>query len=62
LKGKDKHTLDWVERINSSGDAYLTPSVLDGRWMVRVSIGALLTEREHVEALWKLIRREAERH
>jgi aromatic-L-amino-acid decarboxylase len=58
----DKHTLDWVERINSSGDAYLTPSVLDGRWMVRVSIGALLTEREHVEALWKLIRREAERH
>jgi aromatic-L-amino-acid decarboxylase len=57
----DQHTLAWVERINSSGGAYLTPSVLDGRWMVRVSIGALLTEREHVEALWKLIRREAER-
>ena len=29
--------------------------------MVRVSIGALLTEREHVEALWKLMREEAER-
>jgi len=57
----DKHTLGWVERINSSGSAYLTPSVLDGRWMARVSIGALLTEREHVEALWRLIRREAER-
>ena len=28
--------------------AYLTPALLDGRWMVRVSIGALATERRHV--------------
>ncbi|MDQ3005532.1 MAG: pyridoxal-dependent decarboxylase [Chloroflexota bacterium] len=56
----DKHTLAWVERVNNSGGAYLTPATLDGRWMVRVSIGAISTEREHVEALWKLIRREAE--
>jgi hypothetical protein len=28
--------------------------------MVRVSIGALATERRHVEALWELMRREAE--
>jgi hypothetical protein len=27
--------------------------------MVRVSIGALLTEREHVEKLWRVMRREA---
>jgi hypothetical protein len=27
--------------------------------MVRVSIGALLTEREHVAALWETVRREA---
>jgi hypothetical protein len=26
---------------------------------VRVSIGSLTTEREHVEALWNLIRKEA---
>ena len=56
----DKHTLDWVERVNNSGGAYLTPSILDGRWMVRVSIGSLGTERQHVEMLWKLMRREAE--
>ena len=56
----DKHTLDWVERLNNSGEAYLTPAVLDERWMVRVSIGAIPTEREHVEALWGLIRQEAE--
>lgn len=56
----DRHTLAWVDRVNRSGAAYLTTSTLDGRWMVRVSIGVLSTEREHVEALWALMRREAE--
>lgn len=58
----DKHTLAWVERVNNSGGAYLTPSILDGRWMVRVSIGAITTERQNVEELWALMRREAERN
>jgi aromatic-L-amino-acid decarboxylase len=57
----DKHTLAWAERVNASGGAYLTPAVLEGRWMVRVSVGALPTEREHVEALWALMQREAGR-
>jgi aromatic-L-amino-acid decarboxylase len=56
----DKHTLDWAERINRSGKAYLTPAKLDGRWLIRVSIGCEATEREHVEALWHLMRQEAE--
>ena len=56
----DRHTQAWAERVNRSGAAYLTPAILDGRWMVRVSIGALPTERRHVEALWALMQREAE--
>ena len=56
----DRHTLCWVEAANHSGRAYLTPAILDGRWMVRVSIGALGTERADVEALWALMREEAE--
>lgn len=55
----DRHTQAWADRINRSGEAYLTPAILEGRWMVRVSVGALLTEREHVEALWRLMRKEA---
>jgi aromatic-L-amino-acid decarboxylase len=58
----DRHTLAWCERVNRSGDAYLTPALLDGRWMVRVSIGAAATEREHVAALWKIMRQSAEQH
>mgnify|MGYP003386306707 FL=1 len=52
----DHHTLNWVERINRSGKAYLTPAQLDGRWMARISIGALPTNREHIAALWQLMR------
>jgi aromatic-L-amino-acid decarboxylase len=48
----DRHTLDWANRLNRSGFTYLTPATLNGRWMVRVSIGAERTEREHVEQLW----------
>lgn len=55
----DQHTLDWCERVNASGGAYLTPAILDGRWMVRISIGGIPTERQHVAALWELIKREA---
>jgi aromatic-L-amino-acid decarboxylase len=51
----DRHTLDWSARLNQSGDAYVTPALLDGRWMVRISIGAELTERQHVEQLWRMI-------
>jgi aromatic-L-amino-acid decarboxylase len=56
----DRHTLGWVDKINRSGEAYLTPALLDGRWMVRVSIGAAPTERGDVENLWRLMRRAAE--
>ncbi|UBV45113.1 aspartate aminotransferase family protein (plasmid) [Deinococcus taeanensis] len=55
----DRLTQAWCARINSSGEAYLTPATLDGRWMVRVSIGALTTEREHVEQLWALMQQSA---
>jgi aromatic-L-amino-acid decarboxylase len=55
----DAHTRGWAERVNRSGRAYLTPATLDGRWMVRVSIGVEATEREHVAALWELLHHEA---
>jgi len=60
-EARDRHTRDWVARLNRSGVAYLTPATLDERWMVRVSIGALATEREHVAELWEAMQREAGR-
>jgi aromatic-L-amino-acid decarboxylase len=56
----DQHTLSWVNTINQSGEAFMSPSMLDERWMVRVSIGVEATTREHIKALWELIQRRAE--
>jgi aromatic-L-amino-acid/L-tryptophan decarboxylase len=49
----DRHTRRWAQSINDSGAAYLTPAVVDGRWMVRVSIGSEATEARHVAELWQ---------
>ena len=54
----DALTLAWVRRINVSGEAFCSPSQLDGRWMVRVSIGVEGTERADVEDLWERFRAE----
>lgn len=59
LRGEalDAHTLAWAQAINRSGEAYLTPAILEGRWTVRVSIGAETTERDDVAALWAAMQR-----
>jgi len=54
------HTLSWVDSVNASGAALVTPSLLDGTWSVRVSIGAEPTERQDVQRLWSLLRQAAE--
>jgi aromatic-L-amino-acid decarboxylase len=56
----DAHTKLWVEQVNASGLAYLTPAVLGGRWIARVSVGGLTTGRADVEAVWQTMRRFAE--
>jgi aromatic-L-amino-acid/L-tryptophan decarboxylase len=49
-----------VDAVNASGKALVTPSLLDGTWSVRVSIGAESTERQDVEELWSLLKQAAE--
>lgn len=53
------HNQTLVTEINRDGRYYLTPSVLKGVQMVRVSIGAQATEREQVRGLWEELRRRA---
>jgi aromatic-L-amino-acid decarboxylase len=53
------HNLAVADRVNLAGRSYVTPSVLKGRQMIRVSIGAQATERQHVEAVWRELREAA---
>ncbi len=55
------HNLDIARSINQSGRAYLTPSIVDHKQILRVSIGAERTERRHVEALWAELQAAAQR-
>ncbi|MDB4582997.1 aminotransferase class V-fold PLP-dependent enzyme [Draconibacterium sp.] len=54
----DQHTLAWVHAINQAGSAFMSPSQLNDRWMVRVSIGVEATTRRHLEMLWELIQQQ----
>ena len=55
-----EHNLAIAQRINASGEAFLSPSLLDGSWMLRVSVGVQGTERRHLERLTTLLRNAAE--
>jgi aromatic-L-amino-acid decarboxylase len=52
----DARTERLIEQINGGGRAHVTRTVLDGRTVLRVSIGTRTTEREHVEELWTILR------
>ena len=51
--GVDAHNQAWADELNRSGRAYVTPAMVKGKWMVRLSIGSHNTEFEHVQALWE---------
>ena len=48
----DAQTQRWAAALNASGRAFVTSAQLDGRWMVRISIGAVATEEADVAAGW----------
>jgi aromatic-L-amino-acid/L-tryptophan decarboxylase len=49
----DDATRRLADAVNASGTASITPSVIDDRAFIRVSIGSTWTERRHVDALWQ---------
>lgn len=57
----DAHTRRWVDEINFRGEAYLTPALVNRRWMCRISIGAESTQRPHIARLWTLLQSTAQK-
>jgi aromatic-L-amino-acid decarboxylase len=60
LRGGDEANQRLMDRLNGSGELFLTHTRLDGRLVLRLSIGAARTEQRHVEQAWSAIRRAAE--
>jgi len=59
-KGGDEVNQRLMERLNASGDLYLTHTRLDDRLTLRLCVGQTNTMARHVERAWKRIREEAE--
>lgn len=49
-----------LDRVNASGEAFLSHTELRGRTVLRVSVGNLKTTREDVVRVWRLLRDAAE--
>jgi aromatic-L-amino-acid decarboxylase len=55
-KGSDQENQALVERVNATGKFFLSHTVLNGRFVIRLAIGNIATTREDVEYAWELIR------
>ena len=61
LCGGDEANQALLDRLNRSGDLYLTHTRLQDRFTLRLCVGQTYTELRHVERAWQRIREEAER-
>ena len=53
--GGDEINRSLLERLNRSGELYLTHTVLDGQYTLRLCVGQTYTQARHVEQAWKQI-------
>jgi len=56
-RGTDEQNRELLECINASGRAYLSGTVLGGRFVLRLSIGNLATTDQDMRETWDLIQR-----
>jgi aromatic-L-amino-acid decarboxylase len=55
LKGTDEQNQQLLETINASGKFFLSHTVLEGRFVLRLAIGNLATTRADVQQAWEMI-------
>ena len=60
-KAGDKANQKLMDRLNKSGDLYLTHTRMNDRLTLRVCIGQTYTEERHVKKAWERIEQEADR-
>src|ERR1039458_4207339 len=58
LRSGDSANQLLMERLNGSGDLYLTHTKLDGKLSLRLCVGQTNTQARHVERAWQRIQQE----
>jgi aromatic-L-amino-acid decarboxylase len=59
--GPDELNEQILERVNASGEVFISHTRLDGRYVLRLAVGSFRTTEEDVRLAWDVLRREASR-
>jgi aromatic-L-amino-acid decarboxylase len=59
LRGSDEANVELMERVNASGEIFLSHTRLDGRYVLRLAIGNEHTTLADVQRAWDALRRAA---
>ncbi|MBK5297157.1 MAG: amino acid decarboxylase [Vicinamibacteria bacterium] len=51
----ESHNAAIMDAVNASGEAFLSHTKLDGRYVLRLAIGNIRTEERHVRRVWALL-------
>ena len=54
-KGSDEANRELLERVNASGEVFLSHTALNGRFVLRLAIGNHSTTRRHVQRAWEIV-------
>ena len=57
--GDDDENARILEAVNASGDAFISHTRLDGRYVLRMAIGSARTTEDDVRVAWDALRRAA---
>jgi aromatic-L-amino-acid decarboxylase len=61
VEGSDERNRALLERVNASGEIFISHAVLGGRYVLRMAIGQASTTDADVARAWGLLKREAAR-
>jgi aromatic-L-amino-acid decarboxylase len=59
LRGSDKTNQALLTTVNGAGEFYLSHTVLNGRYVLRIAVGNMSTRRETLERLWHALNHHA---
>jgi aromatic-L-amino-acid/L-tryptophan decarboxylase len=60
LSGDDDRNRSLLERVNASGEIFISHAVLSGQFVLRLAVGQMNTTEADVRRAWDVLRREAE--